>query len=89
MTVITRDGIRLPPEAEMIPFSIRLMLRPPFGDLLKFSGICGCTGGPSYRFEISRTAAEVKSAVDAFLDAIEQSRPEEELRIHTDALFNT
>lgn len=46
MSVISKPGFRLPPEALIQPFAINMRLRPPFTSSLKLEGICGCAGAP-------------------------------------------
>lgn len=87
MHVISRDGIRLPPDAEVIPFTITLNFTPPFDEQLKFTGICGCSGGPSYTIEIARTAEQVRDAVEEFQRRVNQHRDADECRVPIDRLF--
>lgn len=80
MSVISRPEIRLPPDAEIIPFELTLTLTPPFRNSLHVSGVCGCSGAPAHGFEVSLAAEEIDRAVAAFLG--------DDCREHIDALFN-
>ena len=67
MSAISRPEIRLPPEAEVTPFELNLIFRPPFEDALRFSGVCGCSGAPLHRFEFMRSKGEIGDATEAFV----------------------
>jgi hypothetical protein len=67
MSAVSRPEIRLPPEAEVVPFELSLIFRPPFEDALHYSGVCGCSGAPLHRFEFIRSARQVGDATEAFV----------------------
>ena len=72
LQVISRDGVRLPPDAELSPFNVRLNLVPPFDfQHLVLSCTYGSSGGQTRRFEITRTAERIRSAVEEHCQGLE------------------
>lgn len=65
--MITKPGVRLPPEATLMPFSLVITISNPITADLEFTGMCGCSGGEPWTFTYKRTAAEIVDATDRLL----------------------
>ncbi len=61
-SLITREGIRLPPESLVHPMVIALALHPPFESALTIRGLIGASGSVPQHFELA-TSQENLSAV--------------------------
>lgn len=66
-TAISKDTIRLPPDAQLQPFVVTLILKPPFDSELKIEGLCGCGQSPSFNFTIENNAKAIGQLYDDFL----------------------
>ncbi len=68
VNVISREGIRLAPEAFYTTFSILIFITPPFSGKLIIDGICGCGQSPSYKFRIENEGKTVEKLYDDFIE---------------------
>jgi hypothetical protein len=69
LSLISRPGIRLPPEGHLVGPTLTLTLRPPFTKSLHISGLCGGAGSPSTRLEIQVTPERIADAYSRMLTA--------------------
>ena len=67
--MITRPGIRLAPEADLMPISMNIVLRRPFEREFSFEGACGCAGGEPWRFDFNADFRDIASAYQIFAGA--------------------
>jgi hypothetical protein len=66
--LMTRPNFRLPPEADLMPIALQLILHPPIEDDFAFEGLCGSTGGETTRFHVRTAARDVIKAMELFMD---------------------
>ena len=71
LSVIARDGVRLPPKAWVTPFLIEIELHPPFETALKFSGECGAVNTETWRFNVHASPAEIEKGYNDFIEAMD------------------
>jgi hypothetical protein len=67
MQLITRAGIRLPPEADLMPLALDVTLQHPIEGSFSFEGICGSSGGETSRFQFKSDAADIIEAYEQFV----------------------
>jgi hypothetical protein len=67
-TTISKDTIKLPPDAQLQPFVIELVLEPPFEKDLKIEGLCGCGQSESFSFSIENEGHVINKLYNDFLD---------------------
>jgi hypothetical protein len=67
-TAISKDNIKLPPDAQLQPFIINLVLEPPFENKLKIEGLCGCGQSESFSFSIENDAQVIQRLYNDFLE---------------------
>ena len=58
--VISKNDIRLAPEAETQPFVFIFSFKPPFEKGLEIDGICGCGQSSPHKFKIVRNVEEIE-----------------------------
>jgi len=66
-TAISKMDIRLPPDAQLQPLAITMMLAPPFEKDLKIEGLCGCGQSPSFKFIIQNNADTINRLYNDFV----------------------
>lgn len=66
-TAISKGDIKLPPEAQLQPFVVTLILSPPFGTDLKIEGLCGCGQAPSFSFTIENKGSVIEQLYYDFI----------------------
>jgi Putative DNA-binding domain len=62
LSVILKNGFRVPPEAFTTPAVINLVFRPPFNEQLRFIGSCGCSGSPTFPILTERDPTVIHDA---------------------------
>jgi hypothetical protein len=67
-TAISKDAIKLPPDAQLQPFIINLLLEPPFENNLKIEGLCGCGQSESFSFSIENDGQVIQKLYNDFLE---------------------
>lgn len=67
MTTITRNEVRLPPESQLQPFTVELLLAPPFSRKFLIEVLCGCGQAPPYRCKIEPDAGDVERVYIDFM----------------------
>jgi hypothetical protein len=67
MQMISRAGVRLAPEAGLMPISLRILLQNPIERDFAFEGICGSTGAETWRFQFSCNVATIIDATNQLL----------------------
>jgi hypothetical protein len=67
-TAISKDTIKLPPDAQLQPFIINLLLQPPFENNLKIEGLCGCGQSESFSFSIENDGHVIQKLYNDFLE---------------------
>lgn len=65
-TAISKNGIRLPPQAQIQPFVLSVFLSPPFNNDLEIEGLCGCGQAPSFNFSIKNDGAKIEQYFNEF-----------------------
>lgn len=73
LSVILRDGLRVPPNAFTTPAVINLVFRPPFNDPLRFIGSCGCSGSPTFPILIERDPTVIHNAFQHAIDPLPET----------------
>jgi len=71
LSVIARDGVRLPPKAWVTPFNIEIELHPPFETPFKFSGECGAVDTETWRFDMHASPADIEKGFSDFIEAMD------------------
>lgn len=66
-TAISKSNIKLPPEAQLQPYVLTLILAPPFTDDLKVEGLCGCGQAPSFSFTIENKSNILEQLYNDFI----------------------
>lgn len=64
--MITRAGVRLPPEADLKPLALEILLQPQIERDFSFEGTCGSSGGETTRFQFKVDAADIVEACKQF-----------------------
>jgi hypothetical protein len=57
--LISKREVRIGPDQEIKPITVKLHLAPPFKDDLHIKGICGCGESPPYRFVIKNDCESI------------------------------
>jgi hypothetical protein len=66
MQMITRAGVRLPPEADLMPLALEIRLQNPIERDFAFEGFCGSAGGEPWRFHFKCDVGRIVEAFDRF-----------------------
>jgi hypothetical protein len=66
-TAISNANIRLPPDAQLQPYAITLILAPPFENDLRIEGLCGCGQSPSFKFTIENKSSTLGKLYNGFI----------------------
>lgn len=67
LSVITRLGVRLPPEGYLNPFSLEVTLKPPFKEGVLIEGIAGAAGTMPHRYTFQNSAEGLRDAYEYFV----------------------
>lgn len=59
ISIISNEGVRLPPKAFLVPLTLHIELRPPFTESLLLKGNIGCAGSPTMNIEIENDQAAI------------------------------
>jgi len=86
-TAISKDYIKLPPDAQLQPFSITLILEPPFDSELKIEGLCGCGQSPSFNFTIENNPKVIEQLYIEFLTKYKQRSLPDWTKVHDEFDF--
>ena len=87
--MMTRPGIRLAPEADLMPVSIDMTLRLPIERDFALSGVCGCAGGEPWRFEFRAEKADLAAAYTALFSTPQGSDAEAAAEVFNKLVFKT
>lgn len=87
LIVHSKPEIRLPPDAELVPFTMRIEFNPPFDDDFKFTGNCGSGGSETRQFEKFISRSSIDTAVQSVMEALPGGATQDEMRAFTDAIF--
>ncbi len=68
ISMISKLDVRLPPEAELLPFTLKLSLYPPFTSDLLIDCICGSGQSPSIWFEVKTKRQIIEEVYFEFLN---------------------
>lgn len=68
MQMITRADVRLPPEADLNPLNLEIILQHPIERGFSFEGTCGSSGGEATRFQFKVDAADIVEAYKQFIE---------------------
>jgi hypothetical protein len=86
-TAISKENIKLPPEAQLQPYAITLFLAPPFENNLKITGLCGCGQSPSFSFTIENDSTRIENLYNKFLEKSKQGLLPDWSRVHDEFDF--
>jgi len=86
-TAISNESIRLPPEAQLQPYAITLILAPPFDNELKIEGLCGCGQSPSFSFSIENNSKTIEQLYNSFLEKSRQELLPDWSKVHDEFDF--
>ena len=64
LSVILKDGVKVPPNAYATATVINVTFRPPFNNPLRFTGSYGCSGSPTYPILIEKDPIVIDGAID-------------------------
>jgi len=68
LSIILRNGLRLPPKALILATTITMRFRPPFNNPLRLTGSCGCSGSPTFPILVERDPTVIHSAYNHAID---------------------
>jgi hypothetical protein len=86
-TAISKSNIKLPPEAQLQPFVLTMILSPPFTDGLKIEGLCGCGQAPSFSFTIENKANVIERLYNDFISKYPRGLPRDFKTAHEEYDF--
>lgn len=78
MSIIARDGVRIPPGANLISLILSVSLAPPLEESLKLTGECGSAGCAAYPIDLEISASELHDAFSQFEAAMKNGKNNEE-----------
>lgn len=86
-TAISKESIRLPPDAQLQPYAITLVMEPPFDNELRIEGLCGCAQSPSFSFTIENNAKAIEQLYGDFLKKYKQGSLPDWTKVHDEFDF--
>jgi len=78
MSLISKQDLRLPPEAHVQPVVMHLQVAPPFTEPLHIEGIAGAGSSPPYRFELNRTSNGLADIYSEFMEKMRKGTATDE-----------
>ena len=72
VSLITRDGFKLPPGSSITPTQVTMILCPPFTEPIKITGSCGCSDGPPYNIDIDMPPQAIDAAYSTLIEALDR-----------------
>ncbi|KAF0158013.1 MAG: hypothetical protein FD189_280 [Elusimicrobia bacterium] len=55
LNIISKQGLRLAPDAKVEPVCMNIILKPPFTKPIKIAGMCGCSNSMPFRFKFENS----------------------------------
>jgi hypothetical protein len=80
ISIISKEGVRLPPKAFLVPLTLHIELQPPFTERLLIKGNIGCTGSPTMNIEIESHQAAISKIYQSYFSQLGSGDVSESLR---------
>jgi hypothetical protein len=70
VSLISRGGLKLAPNAHILPTPINMIFHPPFNEPLRITGNCGCSGSPTFPILIEADPTVIRNAFEHTRDLL-------------------